>query len=198
MQWVQQAIKGGRPPKKPMKNVTKFKAKKSRQNVKLRDYLPWTRQGRCTSTLHLTPVECNVRMVGAHSNMDRDNVPFDMDGFPIHIDNCSTATMSSYKRDFVKGTMVPIRRHVKGVGGPTSATHLGTIKWSWLDDDGMTCTHLLPNSYYVPGLKRCLMSPQHWAQTSQKFRKQTVTITTDEAIILKWNDLNGSSCEQSH
>ena len=40
----------------------------------------------------------------------------------------------------------------------------GTFKFSIQDDNGKIHTIKIPNSLYLPGLKQCLLSPQHWAQ----------------------------------
>lgn len=45
----------------------------------------------------------------------------------------------------------------------------GTIRWKWLDEDGMEHTFSNPNSFYVPSGKVCL-SPQHWAQYAKDGR----------------------------
>ena len=44
---------------------------------------------------------------------------------------------------------------------------MGTIKWSWLDDEGIVTTHRIPNSYYVPEGGVRLLSPHHLAHASK-------------------------------
>ncbi len=43
----------------------------------------------------------------------------------------------------------------------------GTFKFKIKDDNGMTHKIKIPNSLYVPELKRCLLSPHHWAQAAK-------------------------------
>ena len=66
------------------------------------------------------------------------------------------------------GELVDRNRTIKGFGGTrTTNIKMGTIKWSWLDDEGMVSTHRITNSYYEPeGIVR-LLSPQHLAQASK-------------------------------
>ena len=45
---------------------------------------------------------------------------------------------------------------------------MGTIKWSFLDDEGMVTTHRIPNSYYAPEGAVRMLSPRHLAQTSKE------------------------------
>jgi hypothetical protein len=40
----------------------------------------------------------------------------------------------------------------------------GDIKFIITDDNGRPQNIRIPNSLYVPGLKKCLLSPQHWVQ----------------------------------
>jgi hypothetical protein len=72
----------------------------------------------------------------------KSNMSFDTDSFAIKIDNCCTRSMSFCKRDFLVGSMKPVRNlTVKGYGGSsTSITHQGTISWTIQDDNGLTNT----------------------------------------------------------
>ena len=72
--------------------------------------------------------------------------------------------------DFI-GELVDCNRTIKGFGGTrTTKTKMGTIKWSWLDDEGMVTTHRIPNSYYAPEGGVRLLSPQHLAQASKEMK----------------------------
>jgi len=47
----------------------------------------------------------------------------------------------------------------------------------------------LPNSYYVPGTKGRLLSPQHWLRELQKQKQKGVHERTDyDRITLQWED----------
>jgi GAG-pre-integrase domain len=117
---------------------------------------------------------------------------FDTDSVPIKIDNCCTRTMSFCKRDFISGTMKPVRNlTVRGYGGTsTIITHKGTIEWKIQDDEGTTQTLTIPNSYYVPTSSNRLLSPQHMAQQMNDHypvKRGTWCATYDDAICLQWN-----------
>jgi hypothetical protein len=53
---------------------------------------------------------------------------------------------------------------VKGIGDGLAIEGKGTFKFSLEDGQGKIHTIKIPNSLYLPGLKQCLLSPQHWAQ----------------------------------
>jgi hypothetical protein len=53
---------------------------------------------------------------------------------------------------------------VNGIGDGLAIKGKGTFKFSIKDDNGNIHTIKIPNSLYLPGLKQCLLSPQHWAQ----------------------------------
>ena len=53
---------------------------------------------------------------------------------------------------------------VKGIGNGLAIEGKGTFKFLLEDDQGKIHTIKIPNSLYLPGLKQCLLSPQHWAQ----------------------------------
>jgi hypothetical protein len=41
---------------------------------------------------------------------------------------------------------------------------MGTFKFKIKDDNGMMQEIRIPNSLYIPELRRCFLSPQHWVQ----------------------------------
>ncbi len=47
----------------------------------------------------------------------------------------------------------------------------GTFKFTIGDDNGRQHNSCIPKSLYVPGMKKCLLSPQHWAQTAADKKK---------------------------
>jgi len=53
---------------------------------------------------------------------------------------------------------------VNGIGNGLAIKGIGTFKFSIEDNNGKIHTIKIPNSPYLPGLKQCLLSPQHWAQ----------------------------------
>jgi len=53
---------------------------------------------------------------------------------------------------------------VEGIGNGLEIAGEGTFKFKITDDNGKIHTIKIPNSLYVPEMRRCLLSPQHWAQ----------------------------------
>ena len=43
----------------------------------------------------------------------------------------------------------------------------GTFKFDITNNDGKKHTIRIKNSFYVPKMRRCLLSPQHWAQEAK-------------------------------
>ena len=61
----------------------------------------------------------------------------------------------------------------------------GTFKFTIRDDNGRRHNISIPESHYVPGMKKCLLSPQHWVQTAAN--KKTWMGNFDDCYILFWN-----------
>jgi hypothetical protein len=53
---------------------------------------------------------------------------------------------------------------VDGISNGLEITGKGTFKFNIKDDEGRQHTINIKNSLYVPDMRRCLLSPQHWAQ----------------------------------
>ncbi len=56
---------------------------------------------------------------------------------------------------------------VEGIKSGLDIKGTGIFKFKIKDDNGMTHEINIPNSLYVPELKRCLLSPQHWVQEAK-------------------------------
>ena len=56
---------------------------------------------------------------------------------------------------------------VEGIKSGLDVKGMGTFKFNIKDDNGMLHEIKIPNSLYVPELKRCLLSPQHWVQEAK-------------------------------
>ena len=112
--------------------------------------------------------------------------PFDTDSALVDFDNRASACFSHVSTDFV-GPLRDCNRIVKGFGGTTtSAIKIGTLKWSWLDDQGRQWTHLIPNSYYSQTCGVRLLSPQHFAQQTSDLLG-TGTRTNGKEVQLYWD-----------
>ncbi|MFM7530824.1 MAG: reverse transcriptase domain-containing protein [Nodosilinea sp.] len=113
----------------------------------------------------------------------------DTDSKPLGVDNRATAYISGDITDF-DGPMTDTNRVIRGFGG----TRIGGVKRGTAvvrieDDTGLAHRFRLRNSYYVPGTKDRLFSPQHFAQEMQRQRKGKVLETTNDThCILTWGN----------
>ena len=90
---------------------------------------------------------------------------FDTDSSNIGVDNRCSGCISHRIDDF-EGTMTETTKSIRGFAG--SRVHnvkMGTIRWRWMDDTGVTHTFRIPRSYYIPSGNVRLLSPQHWARS---------------------------------
>ena len=150
---------------------------------------------RCKRTLcrrrlgHLVLMSSIIAMDARHTKPRERTTVFDTDSRAIGIDNRASACISDNPDDF-DGPLRKCTRAIKGFGGTT--THnvfMGTLWWSWEDDDGKVHSFTIPRSYYVPHGNVRLLSPQHWART-QKDTKPiigTLEVTDHEKVVLYWN-----------
>jgi hypothetical protein len=118
-------------------------------------------------------------------------VRFDTDSGEIGVDNRCTACISHDPADFEPHSLKPTNRVVKGFAGSVTANvQVGTLVWTWENDEGVTTTFRIPDSYYVPSGSVRLLSPQHWAQTQGQSRQDRTMFTehTDGLqCILTWD-----------
>ncbi len=56
---------------------------------------------------------------------------------------------------------------VDGIKSGLDIKGTGAFKFKIKEDNGMTHKIKIPNSLYIPELKRCLLSPQHWVQEAK-------------------------------
>ena len=93
----------------------------------------------------MTAISAHAAQIGATER----NVSFDTDSGPVGIDNQCTACISHKINDFIPGTLKECKRYIKGYGGArTYNVKQGTIKWTWLDNEGRAHTFKIPKSYY--------------------------------------------------
>ena len=113
--------------------------------------------------------------------------PFDTDSAHVGIDNRASGCFSHISTDFV-GPLKDSNRIVKGFGGTrTSSVKIGTLKWTWLDDQGKSWTHYIPNSFYSPAGGVRLLSPQHFAQQTGDLTG-TGSTTNGRQVTLHWQN----------
>jgi hypothetical protein len=118
---------------------------------------------------------------------------FDTDSEWIGVDNRCSGCISHVRSDFVS-ELKASNRVVKGFGGSrTTNVKIGTLRWSWEDDQGRTHTFDIKNSYYIPDGKVRLLSPQHWAQSQATTSNKSLKTSCGEhtnglECVLYWGD----------
>jgi hypothetical protein len=121
----------------------------------------------------------------------------DMDSFLIGISTFASITMATWPEHFDDLILTKKDGIVKGIEGCLAFKGKGTFKFNIEDNHGKVHHVKIPNSAYVPGLKYCLLSPQHWVQEAKdKFPlpRGTRMENDDEAIILLWGQ---GKCRQT-
>jgi hypothetical protein len=92
-----------------------------------------------------------------------DQVRFDSGSFPVHVDNHASYCMANSPHLFDNLVLSKVGK-VDGINDGLEIVGKGTFKFMIAEDDGRTHIIHIPNSLYLPKLKNCLLSPQHWAQ----------------------------------
>ena len=134
-----------------------------------------------------------VLAMQASSTIGERVTQFDTDSVPIGIDNRCSACISHKAEDFI-GELKDTTKTIKGFAGSrTTNVKVGTLSWTWDDDNGIPHKFIIPKSYYVPQGKVRLLSPQHWAKSQRKHNNKrggkpsTLSQTTDENVTLIWD-----------
>jgi hypothetical protein len=73
---------------------------------------------------------------------------------------------------------------VDGINSGLDITGQGTFQFNIINNDGKLHAIKIPNSLYLPNLKRCLLSPQHWVQEAGG--KQTWMGNCRDNCVLNW------------
>ena len=115
----------------------------------------------------------------------------DTDSEMIGIDNRATACISP-KADDIISDLIPTNRTIIGYNGSkTTGIKMGTLRWKWPDNEGVSHVHLIPNSFYSPAGGICLLSPQHWSRMTVAGTKTSIprtSITSNKDVTLIWGD----------
>jgi hypothetical protein len=87
------------------------------------------------------------RLVDCCFQASRGGAPtirYDSDSFQIAIDNCATSCFTNDMKDFV-GSPEQVATKVVGIGQAVS-THIGTVRWLIVDDNGSRHELLIPGT----------------------------------------------------
>jgi hypothetical protein len=114
-----------------------------------------------------------------------DDHLYDTDSYLIAIDNGSSRCITNNTKDFV-GKVRKVNLTVRGIGGNTSATLVGTVRWRIEDNEGKVHSFLIPGTYYNKGAPYRLLSPQHWSETRKEKRRSGCT-TYHDGVEMFWN-----------
>ncbi len=88
-------------------------------------------------------------------------IRFDSDSYLIRIDTHASCCMVIAPHLF-ENLKLGEMEEVEGIKSGLDIKGIGTFKFKIKDDKGMLHEKKILNSLYVPELKRCLLSPQHW------------------------------------
>ncbi len=92
-------------------------------------------------------------------------VHFDSDSYIIGVDGHASYCMGNNPDQFDGDLqLLDDGKTVSGIGSGIAIEGIGTFKFAIEDDTGQAHVIRIPNSLYVPSLKRVLLAPQHWAQ----------------------------------
>jgi hypothetical protein len=93
-------------------------------------------------------------------------IQFDSDSYPIGVD-CHPSRCMAYAPHLFGDLKLKAVGEVKGVKQGLDIKGRGTFKFRLEDDTGKMHKIKIPNSIYVPDLKRCILLPQHWTQEAR-------------------------------
>jgi len=91
-------------------------------------------------------------------------VRLDSDSYPIGVDSHASKCMVDKAHLFEDLRLSEAKGQVSGISNGLAIVGKGTFKFTIMDDEGIQHTIRIKNSLYVPDMRRCLLSPQHWVQ----------------------------------
>ena len=110
---------------------------------------------------------------------------FDTDSFLIGVDSFASVTMATRPEQF-EDLVLDAGQSVQGIEGGLAIKGHGTFIFNIEDDEGTVHKIKIADSMYVPDLKFCLLSPQHWAQKAHESARGTRMETDADGVILIW------------
>jgi hypothetical protein len=103
----------------------------------------------------------------AQRSLPRDDIWFDSDLFTIGVDNHASRCMGNNKRIFENLVLARTAQQVWGISKGLEIKGKGTLVVMINDNNGKPHRIKILNSLYLPGLRMCLLPPQHWAQEAR-------------------------------
>ncbi len=111
-------------------------------------------------------------------------VRFDSYSYLIGVDNHASRCMANAPHLFEDLRLNNNKGQVDEINSGLDIVEQGTFKANITNDNGKLCAIKIPNSLYVPNLKRCLLSPQHWVQEAGD--EQTWMGNYRDSCVLDW------------
>jgi hypothetical protein len=116
---------------------------------------------------------------------------FDSNIQAICIDNCCSKSLKDDSQDFLPDLIQHVQQPTVMQGFSISETpimHICMIKWDIVNDNRVTWSIVIPNSYYIKSSGNKLLSQQHWAQENNEVHNEGSIYTTYGCkICLSWN-----------
>jgi hypothetical protein len=112
---------------------------------------------------------------GTHGNPWSNQVRFDSDSFPIGVDNHALYCYVNSPH-LLEDLVLSNKGSEDGITDGLPIKGKGTFEFTIGDDNGRRHNTRVPESLYVPGMKKCLLSPQHWVQTAADKKKTWMEI----------------------
>jgi hypothetical protein len=110
---------------------------------------------------------CFLELMGASkdlTSMGNNQVRFDSDSYPVGINNHALRCMVNSPHLFEDLKLSDSKGEGDRISKGLAIKETGTFKFILTDDNGKSHIIHIKNSLYLPGLKCCLLSPQHWVQ----------------------------------
>jgi hypothetical protein len=107
----------------------------------------------------------------------------DSDSYLIGVDNHASNCMANAPHLF-EDLRLDNKRQVDEINSGLDIAGQGTFKFNITNNDGKLHAIGIPNSLYVPNLKRCLLLPQHWVQEAGD--EQTWMGNYRDRCVLNW------------
>ena len=110
---------------------------------------------------------------------------FDTDSFKIGVDSFASRCMAN-NPDYFEHLKLnkAVKRSVQGISKGLDIAGEGTFVLDIEDDVGGIHTIKVKNSLYVPELRFCLLSPQHWAQEAGGKQTRGMILDANSCILL--------------
>jgi hypothetical protein len=119
-----------------------------------------------------------------------------MDSYPIGVDNHASRCMANAPHLFENLEVAPQGQHVSRIAAGIEIRGMGTYIMRLQEDQGKMHEIKIPNSLYLPELRQCLLSPQHWAQEAKTMGNKGKTWMEnywDDKCVLCWG--GGKFCK---